>query len=148
MRGRLFGRLSVETRFACCRPDSSQLPMGHKEQLVSAIVPNLVLTDSFQSFSICPRDQEVLQCLIHLIRHIEFMLKVRHRNRLLLVLCGLHRLLQRCVHYANEVSRQIRPKFSSSGRSSFRTGRASRSLAPPTGRAISYQPGCVKVLNS
>ena len=43
VRGRLFWRLSVETRFACCRPDSSQLPMGHTEQPVFAIVPNLVL---------------------------------------------------------------------------------------------------------
>ena len=25
VRDRLFGRLSAETRFACCRPDSSQL---------------------------------------------------------------------------------------------------------------------------
>ena len=43
VKGLLFGRLSVETRFACCRPDSSQLLEGHTEQPVSAIVPNLVL---------------------------------------------------------------------------------------------------------
>ena len=42
-RGRLFWQLSEETRFACCRPDSSQLLMGHTEQPVFAIVPNLVL---------------------------------------------------------------------------------------------------------
>ena len=69
-------------------------------------------SDNFQSFSFHPRDQEMLQFLVHLIRHIEFMLKVCHkdrRDRLLLTLCGLHRLLQRCMHYADEVSCQIRP---------------------------------------
>ena len=45
MRRRLFGRLSVETRFACCRPDSSQLLMGHTEQPVSAVVPKLVIVE-------------------------------------------------------------------------------------------------------
>ena len=37
------------------------------------------------------------------------MLKVCECDRLLLVLWGLHRLLQRCVHYANEVPCQIWP---------------------------------------
>ena len=37
-------------------------------------------------------------------------------------------------------------KFSSSGRSSFRTGRASKSSAPPTGRATSHPPYCEESL--
>ena len=43
VRGRLFWRLLVETGSVCCRPDSSQLLMGHIEQPIFAIVPNLVL---------------------------------------------------------------------------------------------------------
>ena len=63
-------------------------------------------SDNFLCFSFRPRDQEMSQFLVHLICH---MLKVRHRNRLLLILRGLHRLLQRCMHYADEVSCKIRP---------------------------------------
>ena len=74
------------------------------------------------------------------------MLKMCHRDRLLLILCALHYLLQRGVHYADEVPSPDMTKFSSSGRSSFRTGRASRSSAPPTGRATSYPPHCEKQL--
>ena len=66
-------------------------------------------SDNFQSFPFCPRDQEMLQFLVHLVCHVEFVLKVCHSERLLLILCGLHRLLQRYVHHADEVSRQIRP---------------------------------------
>ena len=64
-------------------------------------------SDNFQSFSFCAQDQEILQFLIHLVRPILFMLQVCHSDRLLMVLCGLHRLLQRCVHYANEVPCKI-----------------------------------------
>ena len=59
----------------------------------------------------------MLQFLIHLMRHNEFMLKVRHRDRMLLILCGFHRLLQRCMHDADEVSCRVRPS------SPTRTGR-------------------------
>ena len=37
---RLCWHLSVETRFACSRPDSSKLQMGHTRQPIFAIVPN------------------------------------------------------------------------------------------------------------
>ena len=50
VRGRLFWQLSVETRFACCRPDSSRLPMDHTEQPIFAIVPNLVLVQLLGQF--------------------------------------------------------------------------------------------------
>ena len=45
----------------------------------------------------------------HLVCYVEFVLEVCHSDRLHLILCGLHRLLQRYVHHADEVSRQIRP---------------------------------------
>ena len=99
-------------------------------------------SDNFWSFSFRPRDQEMLQFLVHLIRHTEFVLKVCHSNRLLLVLCGLHRLLQRHVHHADGSLSPDTTKFSSSGRFSFRSGRASESSVPPTGRATSYRPFC------
>ena len=57
-----------------------------------------------------PSVLEIKKCCnsqIHLVCHVEFVLKVCHRDRLLLVLCGLHRLLQRCVHHADEVPCQI-----------------------------------------
>ena len=95
-RGRVFWRLSVGTRSACCRPDFSQLLMGHTEQPISAIAPNLVLVQLLGQFPelplLSPRSRNVC-----------------HSDRLLLILCGLHRLLQRYVHHADEVSRQIRP---------------------------------------
>ena len=62
-------------------------------------------SDNFQSFSFCPRDQEVLKFLIHLVRHIELMLQVCHSDRLLLVLCGLRRLLQRCTTPTKSLAR-------------------------------------------
>ena len=92
VRGRLFWRLPVERGFACCRPDSSQLLTGHTEQPVSAIVPILVLVQLLGQLPEHPlrslRSRNMLQLLIHLVRHTEFMLKMRHRDRLLLVLCS------------------------------------------------------------
>ena len=91
-----------------------------------------------------PSVLEIKKCCnsCHLVRHIEFMLKMCHRDRLLLVLCALHRLFQNGVHYAGRSPLPDMTKFSSSGRSSFRTGRVSKSSAPPTGRATSYPPYC------
>ena len=66
-------------------------------------------SDNLWSFSSRPRDQEMLQFLVHLVCHVEFVLKVCHSDWLLLVLCSLHRQLQRYVHHPDEVSRQIRP---------------------------------------
>ena len=51
----------------------------------------------------------MLQFLVHLVCHVEFVLQLCQSDRLLLILCGLHRLLQRYVHHAGGVSRQIRP---------------------------------------
>ena len=111
-RGRQFRQLPAETRFACCRPDSSQLLMGHREQPIFAIVPNLVLVQLLGQFLelLLPSSRSRnVAILVHFIRYTEFMLKVCYSDWLLLVLCGLHGLLQRCVHHADEVSRQIRP---------------------------------------
>ena len=47
---RQFWQPSAETRFACCRPDFSQLLMGHREQPIFAIVPNLVLVQLLGQF--------------------------------------------------------------------------------------------------
>ena len=58
VRGRIVGRLSVETRVASCRPDSSQLLMGQTEQPIFAILFqtwfSFSSSDDFQSFSFGP----------------------------------------------------------------------------------------------
>ena len=97
-------------------------------------------SDNFQSFSFCPRDQEVLQFLVHLVCHVEFVLKVCQSDRLLLILCSLHSPASALRAPRRRSLSPDTTKFSSSGRFSFRTGRALRSLAPPTGRATSYRP--------
>ena len=141
MRGRLFLRHSVETGFACCRPDSSQPPMGHTEQPVSVIVPNLVLV-------------QLLGQLPELLLR-----SLRSRNVVILDPSrSSHRIhvedaSQRSAASGSLLVSPLRAprrrspspdttKFSSSGRSSFRTGRASKSLAPPTGLATSCRPYC------
>ena len=42
------------TRSACCGPGFSQLLMGHKEQPISAIAPNLVLVQLLGQFPELP----------------------------------------------------------------------------------------------
>ena len=49
-RSSYFGSFLARTRFACCRPDSSQVLMGRREQPIFAIVPNLVLVQLFGQF--------------------------------------------------------------------------------------------------
>ena len=51
----------------------------------------------------------MLQHLIHLVPHARVVLQMCHGDRLLLVLCGLHRLFQRCMYHADEVPCQGRP---------------------------------------
>ena len=82
------------------------------------------------------------QFLIHLVRHAEVLLETCHGNR----------QLPDILQSPSPVSalraprrRSLSPdttKLFSSGRSSFRTSQASRSLAPPTGRANSCRPYC------
>ena len=69
----------------CYRPDSSRLLRVLRSSQVSPLFQSwfsFSSTDDFQSFSICLRDQHILQFLIHLSCHIEFMLKVCDRDRL------------------------------------------------------------------
>ena len=51
-RSRQFWQPSEETRFACCRPDSSQLLMGHKVQPIFAVFPKLVLVQLLGQFQV------------------------------------------------------------------------------------------------
>ena len=100
----------METRFACCRPDSFQLLMGHREQLIFAIVPNLVLVQLLGQFpellllSSRSRNVAILgPSRTDLVRHTEFMLKVCHSAFSVLrcskISAGLHGA------HADEVSR-------------------------------------------
>ena len=80
--------------------------------------------------------------MVHLIRHIEVMLKVCHSDS---VASDSPRPSSPASALRAPPRRSLSPdttKFSSSGRSSFQTGRASRSLAPPTGPTTSYRPYC------
>ena len=54
----------------------------------------------------------------------------------------LHTDFELSVSTPSEWAKGRTAKCSNSGRSSSRTGRASRSLALPTGRATSHPPGC------
>ena len=53
------------TRFACCRLNFVQLPTGHTNQQVFAIVPGVMFssTNYFHCFSFNPGNQEILQIL-------------------------------------------------------------------------------------
>ena len=145
MRGRPFGRLSVGTRSACCRPDSSQLLMGHTEQPVSAIVPNLVLVQvhgqlqelllgSLRSRNVAILDPSRSSHQIHVGDGSQRSAASGSLRSSSLVL-ALRALRRRSPSPSMT-------KFSNSYRSSFRTVRASKSSAPPTGRATSYPPYC------
>ena len=85
----------METRFGGCRPNFFQLLVGHTKQPAFAIVPGLVpvqLHEQHPGPTLSPRDAEVLQLLIHVVRYAEVVLEMCNGDRLLLVFCILHRL--------------------------------------------------------
>ena len=98
-------------------------------------------TDSFQSFSFGPGDQEVLLFLVHLVRHSKVVLEV----------CNSDRYFHVPPPFSSPVSAPRAPcqrsplpdttKFSNSGRSSSRIDQASKSSAPPTEYVTSSRLG-------
>ena len=89
-RDRLFRQLSVETRFACCRPNYSQLLMGHTKQPVFAFAllvqlhgqPPELLLQSLRSRNVATLDPS---------RSSHQSLQIRYGDRQLPALCILHR---------------------------------------------------------
>ena len=112
-RGRLFWRLSVETRSACCRPDFStnlchcSKPGSRSAPRTTSRASPLVLEIKKNVANFGPSRSS--HRMVHLVCHVKLVLQVCHSDRLLPILCSRHRLLQRYVHHADEVSRQKRP---------------------------------------
>ena len=102
----------VVTRFACCRPNSFHLLMGHTKQPIFAIVPNLVpvqlhgqppelLLQFLRSRNVAILDPSRSSLQSHVGD-----LSRRSADSCFLI---LHRLFQHCRYYADKVLCQVRP---------------------------------------
>ena len=136
----------METRFACCRLNFIQLPTGHTEQQVFAIVPGPIPVQLHELLPVLLLQSWKLRNVATIGPFLSTRQNLEGSTRRSAVSCFLSSSLIASAMNASDRRSHLpsTTRFSNSGRSSLRTDLASDSSAPPTRHVRSCRFDCGK----